>query len=681
MFHPDIVRSRGWYFGYLIAVVAALLAFSTHFIFAGSIGDVTLVLLFVGAVLVSSALGGVGPSLAATALSAGLGVVLLAGYGRGSGGGIVAFAAVGTAIALCGGWLQRVRQDAARATAEASAQEAHLRSILDTVPDAMIVIDESGTMQSFSSAAERLFGYSATEAIGKNVSILMPNPYREGHDGYLERYRITGERRVIGIGRVVVGERRDGSTFPIELAVGEMQSGEQRFFTGFIRDLSERQQTEARLQELQSELVHISRLTAMGELASTLAHELNQPLSAIANYLKGSHRLIAERTDAQSMRVGEALDKAADQALRAGEIIRRLRDFVARGDTRDQGGEPDQARGGSERAGDGRRQAAWRSRALPARPERRPRLRRQDPGAAGLPQPPAQRHRGDGGSGLAAARDRRRLGASRRRHGGGERLRHRPGHLAGGGGAAFPALRHDEAAGHGRRSVDLAHHYRIAWRRALGRAQSRRRHRLPPDAPRRQRSCAMPGDVYVCVIDDDDAMRDSLAFLLDSAGIATRTCESAQAFVAAPPEEPPACVLTDVRMPGMSGVDLLRHLRQAGNDVPVIVITGHGDISLAVEAMKLGAVDFIEKPFQDEVLLAAVRTALKRRTSGEEAGAERAAVAARLATLSARERQVLDGLISGNPNKTIAHDARDQPAHGRGLPCEPDGQDAGGEPV
>jgi two-component system sensor kinase FixL len=163
--------------------------------------------------------------------------------------------------------------------------------------------------------------------------MLMPAPYRENHDGYLHRYLTTGERRIIGIGRIVVGERKDGSTFPMELAVGEMRSGDQRFFTGFIRDLSERQQTEARLQELQSELVHISRLTAMGEMASALAHELNQPLSAIANYLKGSQRLMAERADEQSARVREALDKAASQALRAGEIIRRLRDFVARGET------------------------------------------------------------------------------------------------------------------------------------------------------------------------------------------------------------------------------------------------------------------------------------------------------------------------------------------------------------
>ncbi len=168
--------------------------------------------------------------------------------------------------------------------------------------------------------------------VGRNVKMLMPDPYREAHDSYLERYLTTGERRIIGIGRVVVGERKDGSTFPMELSVGEMISGDQRFFTGFVRDLSERQQTEARLQELQTELVHISRLTAMGEMASALAHELNQPLSAIANYLKGSKRLLASG-DGDTGRVLEAIDKAGDQALRAGEIIRRLRDFVARGET------------------------------------------------------------------------------------------------------------------------------------------------------------------------------------------------------------------------------------------------------------------------------------------------------------------------------------------------------------
>jgi two-component system, LuxR family, sensor kinase FixL len=161
----------------------------------------------------------------------------------------------------------------------------------------------------------------------------MPSPHREQHDGYLRRYRETGERRIIGIGRVVVGERKDGSTFPMDLSVGEMKSAGQRFFIGFIRDLSERQNSETRLQELQSELVHVSRLTAMGEMASALAHELNQPLTAIANYLKGCRRMLSAQADDKSRKVSEALDKAADQTMRAGDIIRRLRDFVSRGET------------------------------------------------------------------------------------------------------------------------------------------------------------------------------------------------------------------------------------------------------------------------------------------------------------------------------------------------------------
>ncbi|HYD11466.1 MAG TPA: PAS domain S-box protein [Allosphingosinicella sp.] len=228
-------------------------------------------------------------------------------------------------------WFRRAGARAAAAHAELAEREAHLRSILETIPDAMIVIDEAGLIQSFSQAAERLFGWRTEEVIGRNVDMLMPSPYREQHAGYLQRYYRTGERRIIGIGRVVVGERKDGSTFPMELAVGEMRGKSGRFFTGFIRDLTERQETETRLQELQSELVHVSRLTALGEMASALAHELNQPLSAIANYLQGSGDLL-DREPVPKDKLKGALQKATDQAVRAGEIIRRLRDFVARGE-------------------------------------------------------------------------------------------------------------------------------------------------------------------------------------------------------------------------------------------------------------------------------------------------------------------------------------------------------------
>jgi two-component system sensor kinase FixL len=208
--------------------------------------------------------------------------------------------------------------------------ELRLRSILDTVPDAIVVIDTKGIIQSFSPAAERLFGYRNGEVIGQNVKLLMPTPYREAHDGYLERYLRTGDRRIIGIGRVVVGLRKNGETFPMELQVGEFSFAGSRFFTGFLRDLTERQDAERRIQDLQAELLHASRLSVMGQMASTMAHELNQPLTAVVNYLAAGHQLLASGA---GERVGEMIEKAAAQAQRAGDVIRRLRGFVGKGET------------------------------------------------------------------------------------------------------------------------------------------------------------------------------------------------------------------------------------------------------------------------------------------------------------------------------------------------------------
>jgi two-component system sensor kinase FixL len=213
------------------------------------------------------------------------------------------------------------------------AREAHLRSILETAPDALIVIDEKGRMLSFSASAERMFGYSEEEVLGENVSILMPSPDRERHDGYLLRYMRTGERRIIGIGRLLTARHRDGATFPIELSVGEARIGEDRVFTGFIRDLTERQQAELRIHDLQSVLAHVQRVSEMGTLATSLAHELNQPLTAIANYVETANDLL-ENPDAEAIAiVREALAESAAQSVRAGQIVRRLRDFVARGET------------------------------------------------------------------------------------------------------------------------------------------------------------------------------------------------------------------------------------------------------------------------------------------------------------------------------------------------------------
>lgn len=219
------------------------------------------------------------------------------------------------------------------ATGLVFAREAHLRSILETIPDAMIVIDERGHIFSFSAAAERMFGFAESEVLGENVSMLMPSPDRERHDLYLARYLATGDRKIIGIGRVTTARHRDGTTFPIDLHIGEARIGDERVFTGFIRDLTERQQAELRVHDLQTELAHVSRVTAMGTLATAIAHELNQPLTSIANYVQTSEELL-DRPDEENLAlVREALSQCAAESMRAGHIVRRLRDFISRGET------------------------------------------------------------------------------------------------------------------------------------------------------------------------------------------------------------------------------------------------------------------------------------------------------------------------------------------------------------
>ena len=167
----------------------------------------------------------------------------------------------------------------------------------------------------------------------------------------------------------------------------------------------------------------------------------------------------------------------------------------------------------------------------------------------------------------------------------------------------------------------------------------------------------MPSEnAVVHVIDDDEAMRQSLAFLLEAAGMEVQTYESAVAFLEVVTAVKAGCVITDVRMPGLSGVELLRQLRERKLGIPVIVITGHGDVPLAVEAMKIGAMDFLEKPFDDEALLASVRSALNQLDQDRKREAERSDIEGRLATLSNRERDVLQGLVAGLANKQIAYD-------------------------
>lgn len=320
--------------GYAVAVVSAAACAGVRILLDRYFHDDLVFLLFVPALLASAAVGGLGPTLLAGALSLLLGLWVI-GFQTIHDPEVLVrsgvFVILTLAIGLIGSRLLAGSGAIRRHVADLQAREAHLQSILATVPDAMIVIDEHGIMQSFSAAAVRQFGWEPDEVIGKNVNMLMPDPYRTQHDGYLTRYMTTGERRIIGIGRVVVGERKDGSTFPMELSVGEMISGQQRFFTGFVRDLTERDAAERRLQDVQGELVHVSRLTALGEMASAMAHELNQPLTAAASFMKGCLILLT-RKPLDEVRLADMISQGADQALRAGQIIRRLRDFVSKGE-------------------------------------------------------------------------------------------------------------------------------------------------------------------------------------------------------------------------------------------------------------------------------------------------------------------------------------------------------------
>jgi two-component system sensor kinase FixL len=202
------------------------------------------------------------------------------------------------------------------------------QALLSAAVDGIIVIDAKGRIQLINQACERLFGYTPEEVVDRNVSMLMPAPYREEHDGYLTHYRETGERRIIGIGREVTGQRKDGTTFPMYLSVGEAKVEGETIYVGIVRDLTDREVAERRLRELQAELLHVSRLSAMGQMGSALAHELNQPLTAIMNYGKAAARTLEMVDHPRIAKVQELIGKAVDQTARAGNIIRNLRSFV-----------------------------------------------------------------------------------------------------------------------------------------------------------------------------------------------------------------------------------------------------------------------------------------------------------------------------------------------------------------
>ena len=201
------------------------------------------------------------------------------------------------------------------------------QALLDAAVDAIIVIDHKGRIETFNSAAENMFGFSAQEVFGKNISLLMPEPYKSKHDGYLSTYLDTGNAKIIGIGREARARRKSGTVFPIVLSVGKVSNINEPKFVGLIRDITERKRSEEEIHQTRERLAQFGRLSTLGEMAASLAHELNQPLTAIATYMQACQRLI-ESGQGDDDEILATLKKCDAQARRAGEVIRRLRQFV-----------------------------------------------------------------------------------------------------------------------------------------------------------------------------------------------------------------------------------------------------------------------------------------------------------------------------------------------------------------
>jgi two-component system sensor kinase FixL len=212
---------------------------------------------------------------------------------------------------------------------------AELHALLDAAVDAIVVIDDGGGITTFNKAAERMFGYRAADVVGKDISILMGEPDRTQHASHLQRYTATGEARIIGIGREVQARRANGEMFPIALSVGEAADGTGRRFVGILRDLSNQRAAEQRTRSLEVRLAHVGRFNLMGEMAAGIAHEINQPLSAIATYAQAAKRIMDhEPPNVATLR--EICTKIDDQARRAGQVIENLRKFIRKQEIRTQ---------------------------------------------------------------------------------------------------------------------------------------------------------------------------------------------------------------------------------------------------------------------------------------------------------------------------------------------------------
>lgn len=318
-------------FGQLLAITASATLLAIQFSYAPVFYH-SIYLLYVPVLLICSIWSGAS-TLTATAILAVGGYVL---DGRASSApherdaGVVLFVLLGAFTAFVGRRLRVARRDADARLVEQKKIEILLEASIEAVADALIVIDQGGLIYSFNRAAQRLFGWRADDVIGKNVKVLMPDDAAGVHDSKVAHYLATAERTIMGSHRQVTGLRQDGTEFPINLGLSEVRIGTQSFFSGVVRDLTTIREAERRAEQLQAQLSQVWSLNSMGEMASVLAHELNQPLSAVANYLRAARTLIANM-ELEDDDLIDAVSRAGDQAVRAGEIIRTMRDLATRG--------------------------------------------------------------------------------------------------------------------------------------------------------------------------------------------------------------------------------------------------------------------------------------------------------------------------------------------------------------
>tara|TARA_R100000365_G_C2747872_1_gene78294 strand:+ start:5159 stop:6616 length:1458 start_codon:yes stop_codon:yes gene_type:complete len=318
-------------FAYLVGLAGLILVSTLKLAIAPVFTSSFNGLFFALAILLAAGMGGLAPGVFTMVLALPLVYFFTEEASISRGPDLILFAGVGFGIAWLGGVLREERNKALLASKLLQRRESYLQAILDSISDATIASKPSGEIVSFNAAAERLFGYREEVVLTRNVRVLMADPYPPEENARAD-HPATGLARFIGRNRLVRGKRSDGTTFPMSIDVVRITTGEGLIFIGFVRDMTERERAATRLEQTEAELARLSRMSEMGEMASALAHEINQPLSAVSNYVQGAKRMLELFDPAMLPALRDSLAAAATQALRAGDIIHHLRIFMAQGE-------------------------------------------------------------------------------------------------------------------------------------------------------------------------------------------------------------------------------------------------------------------------------------------------------------------------------------------------------------